>query len=153
MDNFHSHFRYVLCKISEDNSSIDFEIHLSSIRLFVCLFFYRFQPKINRIFLWSNKLRNIHLITLIGCIYLFFRFPSMNHYSTDLIQSSLPESSGSSMIYNIFEQAAMSKCCPITSSEKLQISFYKQYRISFLPPLYICRSLFIIIVTYSGQCS
>ncbi|UJR25929.1 hypothetical protein I4U23_007277 [Adineta vaga] len=44
-----------------------------------------------------------------ACSCLFFRLPSVNQYSNNLvIQSSLPESNGSSMIYNLFEQAVMS---------------------------------------------
>jgi len=71
---------------------------------------FRLKPSLNRMFAWSNKLRKIHLLILIACIYLFFQLPLMNNYSNEFIESLSSESSGLSMIYNLFEQASARQC-------------------------------------------
>ena len=107
---FYSHFKYAFHKIRKDRLSIS---------LFACC---RFQPNINRIFFWCNKLRSIHLTILIACSYLFFQLPSMNKYPGDFaINSLMPESNQSSMLYNSFERAAMSKYCPISQLKKYRM--------------------------------
>ncbi len=72
-------------------------------------FAYRLRPGVNRMFIWSNKVRNMYFIILIACIYFFFRLPLVNKYSNELIGSSLSNNTELSIIYNLFEQASISK--------------------------------------------
>ncbi|CAF3183301.1 unnamed protein product [Rotaria socialis] len=71
---------------------------------------FKLRPKLNRGFAWTNVLRKIHILILISSAYLFFPLPVVNNYSSQFMKSSLYNSSDSSKIYRLIEQATVSRC-------------------------------------------
>lgn len=136
MDNFHSHFRYVRVKCHRKtmNRYVRLSFHewyglLLKLIEYIRLFVYRLKPRLSRMYVWCNKLRNIHLVMLIACIYFFLRLPLMNEYSNKLMESLSSDNVGSSMVYHLFEQASTSKYLN-NSLEKKNI-YKSRYKTNF----------------------
>ncbi len=45
---------------------------VSKLLQYICFFVYRLKPNVNRIFALSTKLWNVHLVILIGYVFIFF---------------------------------------------------------------------------------
>ncbi len=88
-DMLYNHFGYVLFEASSIKKDAMLEVKQFH------MFMFRYRPRINRMFAWTNKLRLIYSFMLFVCIHFLFWLPIMNVDPDDTIDFPLTKTNNS----------------------------------------------------------